>query len=271
MLRSLLFILFSAAFIGCVTNVEEQSVRRQAEVSINGVSSVYMSAGSYDNAINIFGDTNKTILATADVKLWSKDVAQANKILQNLSLRWSLKAGEATLSTDYPGTDKELTSIGNVSVYTNRDINFRIENSANDINITGMRSTVDVNSTSGNSRIETEGRVIVKTTSGKVTGYSVLGGSIESTSGDIDFDVTSKDFESLVVKQTSGHTYLRIARNTRVTFLIEAQGASSSATVDYGGNYVKYSDGKAHTIVVNGGGKVVSVTSTSGDITIRDF
>ena len=262
-------ILYVAIFSGCITNVVEQVADRYAYASGKGVSSLSFDASIYRETFNVQGGTNDTLIGHAIFSLWAHGADQANQIAQNLNLYWTVDTLHKTeLITDSPVSQKELISISTMAVTVPPQTKLTISTTTNDVNVKDMKSDLNIEGTTSNITFNTRGRVTIKTTTGATNGTTTLGGSIEATTGDMNISVPSKLFESIYSKATTGNVSIRIAGGAGVTFHLATSTGKLSVSYD-GVSQTSYS--ASMDLTVNGGGKVVSVQTTTGNISIVNY
>ena len=129
-----------------------------------------------------------------------------------------------------------------------------------------MVGDLNLTTRSGSIIADTKGRIIASTSSGDVNAVCGQGASLDLGSGDVALDVTSSTFDDVTVSTASGDVTLRLADSARVTF--DLSTSSGNIDINYGGTSTVTENGYLR-IDVNGGGKLISVENSSGNIKVR--
>jgi hypothetical protein len=248
----------------CVVNVEDQAVDKESVVNASGFTSLTFDGGDLADKLVIRGQSQDTLTASARASVWASSGDDAERIAQGMDLRWS-GTTDARLSIEYPGSEKEFVRIEKLSIDAPQRLDLNIDLSSADLDISNMKGNVNIDVSSGDIKLGTEGRVNIESSSGDVTVSTGKGGDLDVSSGDIRMDVTNKAFENVHVESSSGDVTIKIADGAGIDFELET--SSGVIAVNYGGFSTIEHEGRL-TVSVNGGGKKVYVSSSSGDIQI---
>ncbi len=264
----ILFIfIFSVALSGCIVDVVEQNTERWAYANGKGLVSVYFDASIYRETFSVHGSALDTLIADGTFSLWAPSSSKAFSIAANVNMFWSidtLHRGELTAYSQ--GSEKELLSINKMDATIPAKANLVVVTSTNDVSIEGMKGDINVSGNSSSVNFATAGRMTLQTSSGDITGTTGLGGSVQSTSGNINVTLPSKNFESVYATDSTGNVTLHIPSGVGVTFRLATYGGNITLAYDN----VKQSSITAIQTTVNGGGKVVIVNTSKGNINVSN-
>lgn len=255
----------TAIFNGCVTNVSDEIAEKVSIQDAKNFSSLTITDQSSTD-LSITGWSSDTIKAAAQISVWAQNAEKAHQIAQELNFGWGTSSSNAELTVNATNPDQELGHLEQLNISAPSRLNLTLNNSSGNIKSTNMTGDINVNTSSGNLNLETTGHVVLKSSSGKIVARSGLGGSIDESSGSLDLEITSKDFDGVSVKTSSGDIALYIADGAKISF--DLKSSSGSINLNYGGTTTSSYNGELR-INVNGGGKIVNVTSSSGNINVR--
>jgi hypothetical protein len=257
----------SVMLAGCIVNVAEQNTERWAYASGKGVLSVYFDASLYRDAFSVQGSAADTLIADGTFSLWSPGSSTASSIAQNVNLFWSIDTlHKGQLFANSQGPQKELLSIDKIGVTIPRRVGLDVITTSNDVSVQGMTGNINVAGSSSNITCDVAGRITLQTTSGKITGSTGLGGSAQSTSGDITITLSSKNFETILARDSTGNVNVHVPAGVGVTFFLATYGGNITLSYDK----VAQSSKSALNVSVNGGGKVINVATATGSITVSN-
>ncbi|MBT3320442.1 MAG: DUF4097 family beta strand repeat protein [Clostridia bacterium] len=149
--------------------------------------------------------------------------------------------------------DIDLTS-GNTNV---SNVDFK------DIQINGTSGNIDVLTTQANLNVEIlSGSVDINDVSGSL--------DIQGSSGRIDVDLANKDIKPINIRLSSGDVRLTLDAETK--FNLDAQASSGNVATDFEVTIKGNSTSDDNSIVgkCNGGGSLVKLQVTSGDINVLE-
>jgi len=255
-------------FAGCITNISDEVIDKQAGQSAAGVSSISIDAEQNSSDLFIQGTTADTLSASARLSLWAKSKEEAQRIARNLNLSWNVVGGEARLTTDYPGQEKEFASIDKFSVLAANRLNLNIDLSTSDITIKDMLGDVNIDASTGDMRVDTKGQLSIKASTSDVIASAGKDVAIDLSTGDIDLNMTSPSFNNVDIDVSTGDVILRILPDVGISFDIET--STGDISVNYDGSSTFTSSGSL-TLNVNGGGKRVKITTRTGNVSIRNL
>lgn len=265
MKKNILAALFAAISLSsCVVNVEEQMIDKEAIANASQFTSLTFDGGDLADKLVIHGDSQDSLTAFARASVWANNEEDAKRIAEGMNLKWSGMT-DAHLSIDYPGSEKEFVRVEKLSIDAPQRLDLNIEMSSADLDISNMLGDVKVDLSSGDVKVGTQGRVDIESSSGDVDATTAKGGNINLSSGDIRMDVTKNTFENVHIESSSGNVTINIADGAGIDFELET--SSGVIAVNYGGFTTIQHEGNL-TVSVNGGGKKVFVSSSSGDIHI---
>jgi hypothetical protein len=248
----------------CVVNVEDQIIDKEALVNASSFTSLTFDGGDLADKLVIHGDSQDSLTAFARASVWANSDEDAKRIAEGMNLKWS-GTSDARLAIEYPGSEKEFVRIEKLSIDAPQRLDVNIDLSSADLDISNMKGNVNVDVSSGDVKVSTEGRVNVESSSGDVTVTTGKGGDLDVSSGDIRMDVTNRNFENVHIESSSGNVTINIADGAGIDFELET--SSGVVAINYGGFSTIEHEGSI-TVSVNGGGRKVYVSSSSGDIQI---
>lgn len=149
------------------------------------------------------------------------------------------------------------------------------DSSSGNTNISGSRfGSMDIVSTSGDIEIsKTPGDITIRSTSGNV-GIMDADGTLDigSTSGDVTIDMASADIAPVTVGITSGNLRLYMYENTAFDFDAKTTSGNISSDIEIAisGKLGKSFVGDNVSGSANGGGALVRLNTTSGNIRITE-
>ena len=248
----------------CVVNVEEQTIDKEVHTNAAQFNSLSFDGGALSSKLVINGSTMDTLSAYATASVWGNNDEDARRIAEGMELTWS-GSTDARLTLEYPGTEKEFIRIGDLRIDAPQRLGLNIDLSSADLEVKNMTGNVTVDVSSGDITVGTTGRIDIETSSGDVNVVTGKGGRIDVSSGDTRVDLTSRNFDELVIESSSGDVLINIADGAGIDFELDA--SSGTIAINYGGFAVAESEGRI-VVSVNGGGKRVRVDTSSGDIQI---
>jgi hypothetical protein len=252
---------------GCIVDVVEQSTERLSSANGKGVVSVYFDASIYRQQFNVTGSAADTLIADGIFSLWASGNSNAASFAQNVNMFWSVDTlHRAQLVAYSTGPQAELISIDKMSATIPQKAYLTVNTSSNDVSIQNMKGDINVTGTGSNITFATDGRMTLQTSNGNITGSSGLGGSALSNSGNINITIPSNNFESVVITDTTGNVNLHIAKGAGITFLL----ATSHGNINLNYDGVTINSITAIRAIANGGGKVVTVATASGNISVTN-
>jgi hypothetical protein len=254
----------AASLSSCVLNVEEQLIDKEALVNASSFTSLTFDGGDLADKLVIYGDSQDSLTAFARASVWANSEEDAKRIAEGMNLKWS-GTNDARLSIDYPGSEKEFVRIEKLSIDAPQRLDLNIDLSSADLDISNMKGNVNIDVSSGDVKVGTEGRVNIESSSGDVTVTTGKGGDVDVSSGDVRMDVTDINFENVHIESSSGNITINIVDGVGIDFELET--SSGVVAVNYGGFSAIEHEGTL-TVRVNGGGKKVYVSASSGDIHI---
>ncbi len=264
---------WSILLAGCIVDVVEQSTERLAYAGGSGVTSAYFDASIYRQAFAVQGSAADTLIADGTFSLWSPGSSTASSIAQNVNLFWivdTLHQGNDTLQgqlvANAQGPQKELLSIDKMSVTIPQKLRLGVTAGSTDVSVQGMTGDMNISGNSSNITFTTAGRITLQTSSGKITGSTGLGGSAVSTSGAINITLTSNNFETIYVSDSTGNVNVHVPGGVGVSFFLATYGGNINLSYDK----VAQSSSSAIQVNVNGGGKVINVRTGPGNITVSN-
>jgi DUF4097 and DUF4098 domain-containing protein YvlB len=261
-----LSIAFSLSVIlaGCVTNVVDLTQETTSTQDATQFTSLAIpDQGSND--ITISGNVSDTLQATAQLSIWANDDSKARSIADQLQFDWTNNAGAASLAVHYGSSEQELAKLQWLRIVAPQRLHSKIETSSGDISVNNMHGDLDLESSSGDIVGSTTGWGKITSTSGDVTASLGDGGEITTTSGNVKATITNNEFESLTIDASSGDVDVAIADGAGITFDITSE--SGDIALQYSGTDLETNDHLS--INVNGGGKHVTISSSSGDVKIH--
>jgi len=266
------FSCLSILLAGCIVDVVEQNTERMAYGNGKNLSSVFFDASIVREAFSVQGGSTDSLIANGTFSLWAPGSGTASSIAQNVNLYWSIDTLhqandtlQGKLFAYASGPGQELLSIDKMAVTVPRKIHLSVVAGSTDVSVHGMTGDTYFEGGSSNIDFTTAGRITMQTSSGKITGSTDLGGSAISTSGAINVTLTSKSFEGIFVKDSTGNVNLHIPEGVGVSFFLVAYGGYVNLSYD------KVSQsGSGVQVNVNGGGKVVRVETGTGNITVSN-
>jgi hypothetical protein len=248
----------------CVVNVEEQIIDKESLTNASQFTSLTFDGGDLADKLIIHGNAEDSLTAFARASVWSNSEEDARRIAEGMNLKWS-GTTDARLTVDYPGSEKEFVRIEKLSIDAPQRLDLNINVSSADLDISDMHGNINIDVSSGDVKVGTEGRVDIESSSGEVDVTTGKGGRIDASSGDIRMNVTKNTFEDVHIESSSGEVTINIADGAGIDFELET--SSGIVALSYGGVSTIAHEGTL-TISVNGGGKKVYVSSSSGDIHI---
>lgn len=252
---------------GCVLNIEETTIDKEVHQNAEQFSSLSFDGGDVSGKLVIQGVVQDTISAYAHASIWAKNAEEANRIAERMALRWS-GTTDARLIVDYPGTEREFVRIERLSIDAPQRFNVNLDLSSSDLEIHDMHGTVTAELSSGDMDISTTGRIELESSSGDIHATTGKGGTIEVSSGDVVVDVTSKHFDGLDIESSSGNVTIGLATGAGIN--LECETSSGSININYDG-FVAFDDDGTLSIQLNGGGKLVRVECSSGNIQLSKY
>jgi DUF4097 and DUF4098 domain-containing protein YvlB len=251
-------------FSGCVLETVNETIEKQSVQDARSFRSLaVLDQGSNDIAIT--GATTDSIRASAYLDVWANNSERARRVADRMDFGWE-GGSEAKLKLNYSGADQELAKLTRLALTVPKDLGVKIETGSGDVAIAQMASDLNVETSSGNISASTSGRVTLKTSSGDITASTKLGGSLDMSSGDATIGITSKDFDGLDVTSSSGDVVVNLADSAHVT--LDLSTSSGSINVNYSGTRTSTTSGDLK-LQVNGGGRIIRVETSSGDIRIQ--
>lgn len=268
-MKSTIFALFltlsTVLFVsGCVTEVVDETIQKVSIQDAKNFTALNVDRSSED--ITVTGWTSDTISVTADLSIWASDAAQARQIADALAFSWSTSSTTAELIVTSDKSDLELARLHELTISAPSRFSLDLETSSGDIRATNMIGDLQINTSSGDVTVDTKGYITATTSDGDVHAVCGRGASLELSSGDVSLDVASTDFDGVNIETSSGDITVRIADSAKVTF--DLTTSSGDISVDYSGTSTSTNDGSLR-IDVNGGGKIVRIDASSGNIVIQ--
>ncbi|MBS1904395.1 MAG: DUF4097 family beta strand repeat protein [Bacteroidetes bacterium] len=256
---------FAAAltFTGCITNVVDESVQKVSTQRATGFTALKVDRSSDD--ISVTGWNADTIVATANMSIWASSSEKAKQIAQDLTFSWATNSTTAELIVTSDQADQELAHLRELTISAPSRLALDLETSSGDIRALNMTGDMNLNTTSGNITASTTGRIVANASSGDVTATCGRGASLDLSSGDVDLAVTSKDFDGVEVSTSSGDVTVRLADGAPVT--LDLSTSSGDITVNYSGTSSSSYSGDLR-MDINGGGKIVHLETSSGNIKV---
>lgn len=270
MTRYFIFIIVALSatsiFSGCITNVSDETIEKVSVQDAKSFTALKVSRSSDD--VTVTGWSSDTISATASLSIWANSSDKATQIGQDLQFSWATTSTTAELLVTSDKSDQELAHLREMEIRAPSRFGLTLETSSGDIKAMNMIGDLDLTTSSGTVTAATVGRVIVNSSSGDVNAVCGRGASLDLSSGDVSLDVTSIDFEGITVSTSSGDVALRLADSARVTF--DLSTSAGDISVNYSGTSTSTSDGDLR-LDVNGGGKIVHLETSSGDIRVMSL
>ena len=253
-------------FSGCITNVVDEPVKKVSIQDASTFTGLKVHRSSDD--LSVTGWTSDTISVTADLSVWAADEARAREIGEALEFSWLTGNSIAELVVTSDKSDQELATLHDLNISAPSRFTLDLETSSGDIRATNMTGDLVLSTSSGDVTASTTGHINVNTSDGDVTATCARGATVDVSSGDITLDVTSKDFDGVTIDASSGDVTLRLADDAKVTFDLET--SSGDISVNYDGTSTSTADGTLR-VDVNGGGKIVRIETSSGNITVKSL
>jgi hypothetical protein len=242
-LLTLLFLCLSVALAGCIVDVAEQNTERLVGASGKGVISMYFDATIYRGTFDVQGSPSDTLIADGKFSLWAPGSSTASSIAQNVNMYWSidtLHRGQLVAFSE--GPQRELITIDKMSATIPAKARLKIDAGSTDISVKSMKGDLEINGTGSNIDFATDGRI-----------------------GDIDITLPSVGFESLYATDTTGNVTLHIAAGAPITFHLQTSHGNINVNYDL---VHQSAVGSAINTTANGGGKVITVSTDKGNITV---
>lgn len=254
-----------ATFVtGCVTEVVDETVQKVSTQDGTGFTALKVSRSSDD--IIVTGWNSDTIKATAYLSIWAGNSDKAQQISDDLKFSWATGSPTAELIVTSDESDQELAQLNELKISAPSRFGLNLETSSGDIKATNMLGDLNLTTSSGDVIAETKGRVTANTSGGDVHAVAGRGATLDLSSGDVTLDVTTTEFDGVNVETSSGDVTMRLAEGAKVTF--DLNTSSGDITVNYGGTTTSSQSGYLR-IDINGGGKIVNLETSSGDIKIQ--
>lgn len=268
-MKRLFILLFAALFTSsllnsCVTDVVDETVQKVSVQDAAAFTALKVNRSS-DN-ISVTGWSRDSIIATANLSIWATTSDQAKQISEDLKFSWATGSTTAELIVTSDEAGQELAKLSEMTISAPSRFELNLETGSGDIKAANMVGDLNLTTGSGSIIADTKGRIIASTSSGDVNAVCGQGASLDLGSGDVALDVTSSTFDDVTVSTASGDVTLRLADSARVTF--DLSTSSGNIDINYGGTSTVTENGYLR-IDVNGGGKLISVETSSGNIKVR--
>lgn len=264
-----LFILVFAALTtslltSCVTNVVDETVQVESVQDATGFTALKVNRSS-DN-ISVTGWGRDSIIAAADLSIWANNSDQAKRISEDLTFSWATGSTTAELIVASEAPGQELAYLKQMNISAPSRFSLDLETGSGDIKATNMLGDLNLTTGSGSITADTKGKIIASTSSGDVHAVCAQGASLDLGSGSVSLDITSPTFDDVTVSTASGDVTLRLVDSAHVTF--DLSTSSGDIDINYGGTSTVTENGSLR-IDVNGGGKLISLETSSGNIKVR--
>ncbi|MEP7236039.1 MAG: DUF4097 family beta strand repeat-containing protein, partial [Ignavibacteriota bacterium] len=224
-------------------------------------------ASLYRETFEVQGSTKDSLIASGTFSLWAPGASTASSIAEEVEMFWTIDTlHHAELVTRSLGPQQELLSINKMSATIPDRARLNVYTTTNDVIVKSMRGDIDITGAGSNITFTTLGRITLRSASGTIIGSTGLGGTAVTGEGNIDLTVTSVGFESIYAVDTTGNVFLKLPKGAPVTFHLQTGGGNIN--LNYDG--VRQSAVTAISTTANGGGKVVTITTGTGDITVTN-
>lgn len=257
-------LLTSSIISGCVTNVVDETVQKVSVQDAKSFTGLKVSRSSDDITVN--GWKSDTITATANLSIWASGADKAKQIGDELKFNWAPGSSTAELVVTSDKSGQELARLRDLTISVPSRFSLNLETSSGDIKASNMLGDLTLNTSSGVITASTAGRIVANSSSGDVNAVCGRGASLDLSSGNVNLDVTSSNFDGVSVSTSSGDVTLRLADSARVSF--DLSTSSGDIDINYSGTSTISQTGSLR-IDVNGGGKIVRLETSSGNIIIR--
>lgn len=265
-----LFILLFAALLtssllsSCVTDVVDETV--QIESVQDAASFTALKVNRSSDNISVTGWSRDSIIAKANLSIWANSTDNAKQIGEDLQFSWATGSTTAELLVTSDVAGQELAYLREMVISTPSRFALNLETGSGDIKATNMAGDLNLITGSGSITADTKGKIIASTSSGDVNAICGQGASLDLGSGDVALDVTSSAFDDVTISTSSGDVSLRLADSAQVTF--DLSTSSGDIDINYGGTSTVTENGYLR-IDVNGGGKLITIETSSGNIKVR--
>lgn len=254
----------SSLLSSCVTNVVDETVEKVSVQDATAFTALKVNRSS-DN-ISVAGWSRDSIIATATLSIWANSSDEAQQISQDLKFNWATGSTTAELIVTSNEADQELARLQEMTISAPSRFELNLETNSGDIKATNMFGDLNLTTGSGSITADTKGKIIASTSSGDINAICGQGASLDLGSGDVALDVTSSEFDDVTVATSSGDVSLRLADSARVSF--DLSTSSGDIDINYGGTSTVTGNGYLR-IDVNGGGKLITIETSSGNIKVR--
>lgn len=197
----------------------------------------------------------------------SGDIYAGSENLQAEKINVSSTSGEIRLPVLEAGEINMSTTSGDIWT-AQADTFVSCSSTSGEITISGGTGDRKISSTSGDVQVEgLTGNIQVNTTSGEIRIRGEQGaGKLQSSSGDIQFSVGELTGD-VSVNTSSGEVALELPEGVSLNF--EASTSSGEINTFFDGDLSFSKRGNHAEGIVGSGERKISITTTSGDVTIR--
>ncbi len=274
----ILWCVLIAILNGCVLNVKEETKTLITGQSGNGINKLIIDDVPSSNDINIVGVINDTIVADAIIR---QLVTYNNSSIDAVTLN---VGNDGKLKFDCTSEEWEAIHIDDLTIECRNTMDIDCDISSGDILIEGMvgnivaeassgeidvtttSGTIKVNASSGDIKATSNGFITADASSGDISITTAKGCSAEASSGDVSVTIVSDTlvFDGITVDVSSGDVKIKLPQTLGVNLSLSV----SSGDISIPGNSEIEGSYKG---TLNGGGKLVEVDASSGDIDIITY
>lgn len=248
---------------GCTFNVDAVSEEKHASYEGSGWSSFRSELSDIPSGLTIRGSDRTSAEATASVV--GLLPAGEGSALERARLALVPDGSTLELQVRTPDDFEEQLFFDWIEVDLPRDREVEIDTASGDVSVLGMSAPVRVDSSSGDVRVETTGRVEIDCSSGDVDA-TAAGGVIDVSSGEVSLRLAHLDFDEMEIDTSSGDVSVRVPPGAGLD--LEIDTSSGDVEIRVGGTVFHGDEGFSGRI--NGGGPRLRIDASSGDVTVRD-
>jgi DUF4097 and DUF4098 domain-containing protein YvlB len=232
------------ALNGCVFNVERITQQKTGQASSVGLTKAAIDLSDHSGDVTVSGTSDSIVKATTTVSEMALE-GETGSAIDELSVSVATAGTTGSIVYSYPaGNDKwELLRIEGLSVACYSGLEVSAKTSSGNVNLTGIR-----------------GPVSLETTSGNITADVVAGCDISVTSGNVEVTLQpDSSFGTASIKTTSGNIKVYVPLGFKADLELKVKS----------GNI--HTPGEDHSHL-NGGNAAatISCTATSGNIRIEE-
>jgi hypothetical protein len=227
-----------------------------------------LSADTKNGDVTVTAATDTTITVGVLKSAYGRDKADAEKAITNVAFSDAIVGGELTLKADMPSGPRPYGASFTITARESTDLALSTTNG--DVNVSNTVGDINAGTTNGDVELTgTTGTADISTTNGKLN-VQVHSGAVEgtTTNGAVDCDLAALGpTETVGLATTNGDATLLLPAD--VSALIDASNTSGFITIyDF---TVIYEEQTATHVRgrIGSGASSVTITTTNGDITVR--